>query len=357
MLDESHITEVSDGARVRARAERQLRSMLHEEPSTHDAPEEARAPESSPPHPIARARQLGHDKLRAIDAAMEYIDRAAKGGGGAANEKENADENRASETSAVNASPAKQVSAEDGGVRRSRSGRRSAKSSQEVDVEKWRAIQTWASVDSVAASMEAANGRPSAFRKFEPSSSRDSPSFAVGDASELPEDTTAADDVMSSRHLLSSVGDPTPAKSAGGRGGGEPLHHNLPDTLSPITQVAEPPVHDDLANVQPAIVGTGDGGDRHRHHRASASKQLARQRRLDDEDGCAAGATHSCAPQATRRPRRSTPRGPPRARTETEHSCAALGTRNAPVSSRRRRRESPASSRLPPTRAWRSIWR
>ena len=289
MLDESHITEVSDGARVRARAERQLRSMLHEEPSTHDAPEEARAPESSPPHPIARARQLGHDKLRAIDAAMEYIDRAAKGGGGAANEKENADENRASETSAVNASPAKQASAEDGGVRRSRSGRRSAKSSQEVDVEKWRAIQTWASVDSVAASMEAANGRPSAFRKFEPSSSRDSPSFAVGDASELPEDTTAADDVMSSRHLLSSVGDPTPAKSAGGRGGGEPLHHNLPDTLSPITQVAEPPVHDDLANVQPAIVGTGDGGDRHRHHRASASKQLARQRRLDDEDGCAAG--------------------------------------------------------------------
>ena len=289
MLDESHITEVSDGARVRARAERQLRSMLHEEPSTHDAPEEARAPESSPPHPISRARQLGHDKLRAIDAAMEYIDRAAKGGGGAANEKENADENRASETSAVNASPAKQVSAEDGGVRRSRSGRRSAKSAQEVDVEKWRAIQTWASVDSVAASMEAANGRPSAFRKFEPSSSRDSPSFAVGDASELPEDTTAADDVMSSRHLLSSVGDPTPAKSAGGRGGGEPLHHNLPDTLSPITQVAEPPVHDDLANVQPAIVGTGDGGDRHRHHRASASKQLARQRRLDDEDGCAAG--------------------------------------------------------------------
>ena len=98
MLDESHITEVSEGARVRARAERQLRSMLHEEPSTHDAPEEARAPESSPPHPIARARQLGHDKLRAIDAAMEYIDRAAKGGGGAANEKENADENRASET-------------------------------------------------------------------------------------------------------------------------------------------------------------------------------------------------------------------------------------------------------------------
>ena len=284
MLDESHITEVSEGARVRARAERQLRSMLHEEPSTHDAPEEARAPESSPPHPIARARQLGHDKLRAIDAAMDYIDRAAKGGGGAANEKENADENRASETTAVNASPAKQASAEDGGVRRSRSGRRSAKSSQEVDVEKWRAIQTWASVDSVAASMEAANGRPSAFRKFEPSSSRPSPSFAVGDASELPEDTTAADDVMSSRHLLSSVGDPTPAKSAGGRGGGDPLHHNLPDTLSPITQVAEPPVHDDLANVQPAIVGAGDVGDRHRRHRASASKQLARQRRLDAED-------------------------------------------------------------------------
>ena len=309
MLDESHITEVSDGARVRARAERQLRSMLHEEPSTHDAPEEARAPESSPPHPIARARQLGHDKLRAIDAAMEYIDRAAKGGGGAANEKENADENRASETSAVNASPAKQVSAEDGGVRRSRSGRRSAKSSQQVDVEKWRAIQTWASVDSVAASMEAANGRPSAFRKFEPSSSRDSPSFAVGDASELPEDTTAADDVMSSRHLLSSVGDPTPAKSAGGRGGGEPLRRNLPDTLSPITQVAEPPVHDDLANVQPAIVGTGDGGDRHRHHRASASKQLARQRRLDDEDGCAADAQLCAA--AARRPRRSTRVGHP----------------------------------------------
>ena len=290
MLDESHITEVSEGARVRARAERQLRSMLHEEPSTHDAPEEARAPESSPPHPIARARQLGHDKLRAIDAAMEYIDRAAMGGGGAANEKENADENRASETSAVNASPAKQASAEDGGVRRSRSGRRSAKSSQEVDVEKWRAIQTWASVDSVAASMEAANGRPSAFRKFEPSSSRQSPSFAVGDASELPEDTTAADDVMSSRHLLSSVGDPTPAKSAGGRGGGEPLRHNLPDTLSPITQVAEPPVHDDLANVQPAIVGAGDGGERHRHQRCSASKQLARQRRLDAQDGTAGAA-------------------------------------------------------------------
>ena len=356
MLDESHITEVSDGARVRARAERQLRSMLHEEPSTHDAPEEARAPESSPPHPIARARQLGHDKLRAIDAAMEYIDRAAKGGGGAANEKENADENRASETSAVNASPAKQASAEDGGVRRSRSGRRSAKSSQEVDVEKWRAIQTWASVDSVAASMEAANGRPSAFRKFEPSSSRDSPSFAVGDASELPEDTTAADDVMSSRHLLSSVGDPTPAKSAGGRGGGEPLHHNLPDTLSPITQVAEPPVHDDLANVQPAIVGTGDGGDRHRHHRASASKQLARQRRLDDEDGCAAGGdAQLCAASdetpASKHPAWATP-GPNGDGTQL---CGARDEERSRV--RRRRRESPASSRLPPTRAWRSIWR
>ena len=43
-------------------------------------------------------------------------------------------------------------------------------------------------------------------------------------------------------------------------------------------------MHDDLANVQPAIVGAGDVGDRHRRHRASASKQLARQRRLDAED-------------------------------------------------------------------------
>ena len=168
---------------------------------------------------------------------------------------------------------------DDGAARRSRSaGRRSAKSSQEVDVEKWRAIQTWASVDSVAASMEAANGRPSAFRKFEPSSSRSSP-FAVGDASELPEDTTA-DDVMSSRHLLSSQGDPTPIqKRHAAAGDGTRQHHhvmpNLPDTLSPITQVAEPPVHDDLPNVQPAIASRGGH---------SASKQLARQRRLDAEE-------------------------------------------------------------------------
>ena len=145
-------------------------------------------------------------------------------------------------------------------------------------MEKWRAIQTWASVDSVAASMEAANGRPSAFRKFEPTSSRSSP-FAVGDASELPEDTTA-DDVMSSRHLLSSQGDPTPIQKRHAAAGDGTRHHhhvmpNLPDTLSPITQVAEPPVHDDLPNVQPAIASRGGH---------SASKQLARQRRLDAEE-------------------------------------------------------------------------
>ena len=279
MLDESHITEVSEGARVRARAERQLKTMLQEDSSTTDVADTPRRPESSPPHPIARARELGRDKLRAIDAAMDNIgDATTRGGGdGAANEKENSEkENKASlDTSAVTATA---KAHDDGAARRSRSaGRRSAKSSQEVDVEKWRAIQTWASVDSVAASMEAANGRPSAFRKFEPSSSRSSP-FAVGDASELPEDTTA-DDVMSSRHLLSSQGDPTPAQKRHAAAGDGTRHHhimpNLPDTLSPITQVAEPPVHDDLPNVQPAIASR----DGH-----SASKQLARQRRLDAEE-------------------------------------------------------------------------
>ena len=101
----------------------------------------------------------------------------------------------------------------------------------------------------------------------------------MGDASELPEDTTA-DDVMSSRHLLSSQGDPTPIqKRHAAAGDGTRQHHhvmpNLPDTLSPITQVAEPPVHDDLPNVQPAIASRGGH---------SASKQLARQRRLDAEE-------------------------------------------------------------------------
>ena len=279
MLDESHITEVSEGARVRARAERQLKTMLQEDSPTTDVADTPRRPESSPPHPIARARELGRDKLRAIDAAMDNIGDATTGGGyGAANAKENSEkENKASlDTSAVTATA---KAHDDGAARRSRSaGRRSAKSSQEVDVEKWRAIQTWASVDSVAASMEAANGRPSAFRKFEPTSSRSSP-FAVGDASELPEDTTA-DDVMSSRHLLSSQGDPTPGQKRHAAAGDGTRHHhhvmpNLPDTLSPITQVAEPPVHDDLSNVQPAIASRGGH---------SASKQLARQRRLDAEE-------------------------------------------------------------------------
>ena len=279
MLDESHITEVSEGARVRARAERQLKTMLQEDSPTTDVADTPRRLESSPPHPIARARELGRDKLRAIDAAMDNIgDATTRGGGdGAANAKENSEkENKASlDTSAVTATA---KAHDDGAARRSRSaGRRSAKSSQEVDVEKWRAIQTWASVDSVAASMEAANGRPSAFRKFEPTSSRSSP-FAVGDASELPEDTTA-DDVMSSRHLLSSQGDPTPIQKRPEAAGHGTRHHhvmpNLPDTLSPITQVAEPPVHDDLPNVQPAIASRGGH---------SASKQLARQRRLDAEE-------------------------------------------------------------------------
>jgi hypothetical protein len=90
MLDESHITEVSEGARVRARAERQLKTMLQEDSSTTDVADTPRRPESSPPHPIARARELGRDKLRAIDAAMDNIgDATTRGGGdGAANEKE-----------------------------------------------------------------------------------------------------------------------------------------------------------------------------------------------------------------------------------------------------------------------------
>ena len=95
-------------------------------------------------------------------------------------------------------------------------------------------------------------------------------------------------------------------------------------------------MHDDLANVQPAIVGAGDGGERHRRHRASASKQLARQRRLDAEDGT--GATPGTAPRPTRvrrdarveAPRVGHP-GPERGRGTQR---AAPGTRNASNASR-----------------------
>ena len=86
-----------------------------------------------------------------------------------------------------------------------------------VDMEKWRAIQTWASVDSVAAS----RGR------------------GVGD---FP--TTRGGGVP-------DAAGPSPEETREDRARADALA--LPETLSPITQIAEPPVRVALRAVQPAL--------------------------------------------------------------------------------------------------------
>ena len=86
-----------------------------------------------------------------------------------------------------------------------------------VDMEQWRAIQTWASVDSVAAS----RGR------------------GVGD---FP--TTRGGGVP-------DAAGPSPEETREDRARADALA--LPETLSPITQIAEPPVRVALRAVQPAL--------------------------------------------------------------------------------------------------------
>ena len=200
---------VSEGTRARQRAATQLASVARF-PTATGASEAAKVLDenAATPHRVSRARDAGERRLRDLNARSASLEAAAK---------------------ALKSGASRAGEPGDG---RKGGTRDSADATEKSDtLEKWRAIQTWASVDSV----EASQGRGAG---TEPRRASD----------ELPA---------------------------------------LPESLSPITQIAEPPVRVDLGSVQPA---------------------LERALRFDDEHGGGAAADDALASShpawATPTPRR-----------------------------------------------------
>ena len=168
---------VSEGTRARQRAASQLAGVARFPPAT-GASDAAMALDenAATPHRVSRARDAGERRLRDLNARSASLEAAAK---------------------ALKSGAMRAGEREEG---RTGGARVSADASEKSDtLEKWRAIQTWASVDSV----EASQGRGAGARE------------------------RANDDL--------------------------PV---LPESLSPITQIAEPPVRVDLGAVQPALERT-----------------------------------------------------------------------------------------------------
>ena len=168
---------VSEGTRARQRAASQLAGVARFPPAT-GASDAAMALDenAATPHRVSRARDAGERRLRDLNARSASLEAAAK---------------------ALKSGAMRAGEREEG---RTGGARVSADASEKSDtLEKWRAIQTWASVDSV----EASQGRGAGARE------------------------RANDDL--------------------------PV---LPESLSPITQIAEPPVRVELGAVQPALERT-----------------------------------------------------------------------------------------------------
>jgi hypothetical protein len=166
---------VSEGTRARQRAAAQLAGVARFPPAT-GASEAAMVLDenAATPHRVSRARDAGERRLRELNARSASLEAAAKALKSGATRAGEPGEGRT------------------GGARESVD----APTSKSDHLEKWRAIQTWASVDSVEASQGRGAG---AYER-------------------------ANDDL--------------------------PV---LPETLSPITQIAEPPVRLELGAVQPAL--------------------------------------------------------------------------------------------------------
>lgn len=166
---------VSEGTRARQRAASQLAGVARFPPAT-GASDAAMALDenAATPHRVSRARDAGERRLRDLNARSASLEAAAKALKSGARRAGEPGEGRT------------------GGARDSAD----APEEKSDTLEKWRAIQTWASVDSV----EASQGRGAGTRE------------------------RANDDL--------------------------PV---LPESLSPITQIAEPPVRVELGAVQPAL--------------------------------------------------------------------------------------------------------
>ena len=217
---------ISEGTRARQRAAAQLAGVARF-PTATGASEAAMALDenAATPHRVSRARDAGERRLRDLNARSASLEAAAKALKSGAR--------RACEP----------------GEGRTGGTRDSADAPEKSDtLEKWRAIQTWASVDSV----EASQGRGAG-----------------------AESRRASDNL--------------------------PV---LPESLSPITQIAEPPVRADLGAVQPALEralrfdderGGGDADDASASsHPAWATPAPRRDERGDERE---------LDPRATRDPR------------------------------------------------------
>ena len=166
---------VSEGTRARQRAASQLAGVARFPPATGASDAAIALDENAAtPHRVSRARDAGERRLRDLNARSASLEAAAKALKSGARRAGEPGEGRT------------------GGARDSAD----APEEKSDTLEKWRAIQTWASVDSV----EASQGRGAGTRE------------------------RANDDL--------------------------PV---LPESLSPITQIAEPPVRVELSAVQPAL--------------------------------------------------------------------------------------------------------
>ena len=131
---------VSEGTRARQRAASQLAGVARFPPAT-GASDAAMALDenAATPHRVSRARDAGERRLRDLNARSASLEAAAK---------------------ALKSGAMRAGEREEG---RTGGARVSADASEKSDtLEKWRAIQTWASVDSVEASQGRGAGRASA---------------------------------------------------------------------------------------------------------------------------------------------------------------------------------------------------
>ena len=135
------------------------------------------------------------------------------------------------------------------------------------NMHKWRAIQTWASVDSV----EASRGR------------------GVG---------TLRDDLDRDGDLGSETRSPAKANPRASLPA-------LPETLSPITQVAEPPVRVALETIQPALAGGADRLDD-----VASRPEWATPTRVDDFTDAEASEERLASDSNTSRPANGPANGP-----------------------------------------------